>query len=96
MWATFLLPSILGLFEAPCFRNSPVRLFPLLLALCFLLSLMGCSLPRIIILKDPLTAEEHLNLGVAYEKQGEFEPAIKEYKAAAKKLPRAYLYLGNV
>jgi len=96
MWAKYLLSSTVGLFKAPCFRNSPARLFPLLLALCSLLSLMGCSLPRIIILKDPLTAEEHLNLGVAYEKQGEFEPAIKEYKAAAKKLPRAYLYLGNV
>jgi tetratricopeptide (TPR) repeat protein len=65
-------------------------------ALCAMLFLSGCSFPRIIILKDPLTPEEHLNLGVAYEKQGEFEPAIKEYTAAAKKLPRAYLYLGNV
>jgi tetratricopeptide (TPR) repeat protein len=56
----------------------------------------GCSLPRIIILKDPLTPEEHLNLGVAYEKKGEFDLAIKEYEAAAKKLPVAFLYLGNV
>jgi len=65
-------------------------------ALAALLAFSGCSLPRVIILKDPLTPEEHLNLGVAYEKQREFEPAIKEYKAAAKKLPVAYLYLGNV
>jgi tetratricopeptide (TPR) repeat protein len=68
----------------------------LLWALAALLLFSGCSLPRIIILKDPLTPEEHLNLGVAYEKQREFEPAIKEYTTAAKKLPRAYLYLGNV
>jgi len=34
-------------------------------------------------------------LGVAYEKNGEFGNAIKEYKLAAKKLPVAYLYLGN-
>ena len=73
-----------------------VKLFSMLYALCTLLLFSGCSLPRIIILKDPLTPEEHLNLGVAYEQQGEFEPAIKEYTAAAKKLPRAYLYLGNV
>ena len=73
-----------------------VKLFSMLYALCALLLFSGCSFPRIIILKDPLTPEEHLNLGLAYEQQGEFEPAIKEYKAAAKKLPIAYLYLGNV
>jgi tetratricopeptide (TPR) repeat protein len=56
---------------------------------------VGCSLPRVIILKDPLTPEEHLNLGVAYEKKGELHQAITEYRLAAKKLPLAYLYLGN-
>jgi len=76
--------------------NGFGKFFSMRYALCALLLLSGCSLPRIIILKDPLTPEEHLNLGVAYEQQGEFEPAIKEYTAAAKKLPRAYLYLGNV
>ena len=55
----------------------------------------GCALPRIVAEKDPLTPEEHLNLGVAYEKSGEFDNAIKEYKLAAKKQPLAYLYLGN-
>ncbi len=55
----------------------------------------GCSFPKIIILKDPLTAEEHLNLGVAYERRGEFDQAIREYQSAAKKLPIAFLYLGN-
>jgi tetratricopeptide (TPR) repeat protein len=48
------------------------------------------------VLKDPLTPEEHLNLGVAYEKKGELDHAIKEYRLASKKLPIAYLYLGNV
>lgn len=55
----------------------------------------GCALPRIIVLEDPLTSEEHLELGVAYEKKGEFDSAIKQYRLAAKKLPVAYLYLGN-
>jgi len=84
-------------YSKPGFRlNSFLKLFSMLYALSSLLIVSGCSLPRIIILKDPLTPEEHLNLGVAYEQQGEFDPAIKEYTAAAKKIPRAYLYLGNV
>jgi tetratricopeptide (TPR) repeat protein len=71
------------------------RTMVLLYALCALLLATSCSLPRVIILKDPLTPEEHLNLGVTYEQQGEFDNAIKEYNLAAKKLPRAFLYLGN-
>ncbi len=67
----------------------------LYLVLCLSIILSACSLPRIIVLKDPLTPEEHLNLGVAYENKGEFDPAIAEYRLAAKKLPIAYLYLGN-
>ena len=55
----------------------------------------GCSFPKIIILKDPLTPEEHLNLGVAYERRGELDQAIREYQLAAKKLPIAFFYLGN-
>jgi Tfp pilus assembly protein PilF len=57
--------------------------------------LVGCSLPRIIVLKDPLTPEEHLNLGVAYENKGELDHAITQYRLAAKKLPLAYLHIGN-
>ncbi|GER94174.1 hypothetical protein A45J_1933 [hot springs metagenome] len=66
--------------------------------LCLLSSVLSfsCSFPRIIILDDPLTPEEHINLGVAYEKKGELDLAIKEYEIASKKLPIAYLYLGNV
>jgi len=67
----------------------------LLFALCCLLLVSGCTFPRVVVLKDPLSPEEHLNLGVAYERNGEFNSAIREYKLAAKKLPVAYLYLGN-
>jgi len=63
--------------------------------LCAMLLATGCSFPRVIILKDPLTPEEHLSLGVTYEQQGDFDNAIKEYNLAAKKLPGAFLYLGN-
>lgn len=33
-------------------------------------------------MQDPLTAEEHNNLGVAYEKEGKYELALMEYKRA--------------
>ena len=69
----------------------------LLSVFCLLSSVLSfsCSLPRIIVLDDPLTPEEHINLGVAYEKKGELDSAIEEFKKASKKLPIAYLYLGN-
>ena len=77
-------------------NRNYVFIFLLFAACCCFVVFSGCSLPRIIVLDDPLTPEEHLHLGVAYEKRGELDPAIKEYKLAAKKLPLAYLYLGNV
>jgi tetratricopeptide (TPR) repeat protein len=68
--------------------------FVLSLALLVVLA-GGCTMPRIMIISDPLSAEEHLQLGIAYEKKGEFDNAIREYEAAEKKTPRAYYYLGN-
>ncbi|HME42339.1 MAG TPA: tetratricopeptide repeat protein [Syntrophorhabdales bacterium] len=56
----------------------------------------SCTLPRIAVLHDPLTPEEHINLGVSYEKKGELDAALEHYKAASKELPVAYLYMGNV
>lgn len=53
-------------------------------------------MPRIIVLDDPLTPEEHINLGVSYERKGELDNALKEYKKELKKLPVAYLYIGNI
>ncbi len=76
-------------------RRYPFELF-LLVILFPTVLVTGCSLPRIIILKDPLTPEEHLNLGVAYERRGEFDLAVREYQKAARTLPRALVYLGNV
>jgi tetratricopeptide (TPR) repeat protein len=67
----------------------------LLIIVCSLVFFCGCAFPRIVVLDDPLTPEEHLNLGVAYERKGELDRAIKEYELAAKKLSIAYLYLGN-
>ena len=73
-----------------------VKSFKIIFYLIAFSLLTSCSLPRIIILEDPLTPEEHINLGVAYEKKGELDNALKEYKEASKKLPSAYLYMGNI
>ena len=79
------------------FRSMRYRTPHLLLAiLCLVISFAGCAFPRIVVLRDSLTSEEHLNLGVAYEKQEEYDNALKEYKLAAKDLPVAYLYMGNI
>lgn len=69
----------------------------------FLLSsclLSGCSyFPKLVLLQDPLTAEEHNNLGVAYEKEGKYELALREYKKALDKKPNlttSIVNMGNV
>lgn len=61
-----------------------------------ILLLYSCSLPRIIMLKDPLTPEEHIKLGLSYETGGEYVPALEQYEMAVKSLPIAYLYIGNI
>lgn len=43
----------------------------------------GCTLPRIIVLNDPLNAREHNDLGVSYQQRSEFDLAIREYERAA-------------
>ncbi len=58
--------------------------------------LSSCSFLKISILHDPLTPEEHINLGVSYEHIGELDAALREYNTASKKLPIAYLYMGNI
>ncbi len=54
----------------------------LITAAVFFLS--GCSLPRIIVLHDPLSAVEHDNLGRIYESQGKPDLALEEYREALK------------
>lgn len=58
--------------------------------------LMSCNFPRIAILSDPLSPEQHVNLGLAYEQDGDIDNAAAEYKEAAKKMPIAYLYMANL
>lgn len=60
----------------------------------------ACSdLPRIRVLHDPLTSEEHVRLGLAYEVEGRAELAAREYDGALRKnhgyMP-ALIGLGNL
>jgi len=74
-------------------RRVPTLLLALLLA-------AGCSrVPRIIVLEDPLTAAEHVDLGVAYERKGELDLARREYERALAmdgKFLQARVNLGNI
>ena len=60
----------------------------------------GCyRVPKIIVLEDPLTAAEHVELGVAYERKGESDLARREYEMALRKDKKFFLArfnLGNV
>jgi tetratricopeptide (TPR) repeat protein len=47
-------------------------------------------------MQDPLTAEEHNNLGVAYEKEGKYELALREYKRAIDKDSSLIVPLVNI
>jgi len=72
---------------------------PLLLS--FLLGgFQACSsLPRVVVLHDPLTPAEHVTLGLTYEAQGRAELAVREYHAALEQehgyVP-AFVGLGNL
>jgi tetratricopeptide (TPR) repeat protein len=71
-------------------------MWPLLL---FLFGQSGCgAVPKVVILHDPLSSEEHLQLGLSYEARGEWDRAILEYQTALEKGgPPSVIqgYLGN-
>jgi Flp pilus assembly protein TadD len=57
----------------------------------------GCA--HLVVLHDPLTADEHNDLGVAYEASGHAELARSEYRKSVRLDParcRAWVNLGNV
>src|SRR5262245_16035784 len=67
------------------------------MALVFALSLTGCG--HLVVLNDPLSAVEHNDLGVAYERSGHVDLAKREYKKALKRDSRfavARVNLGNL
>jgi len=45
--------------------------------------LAACTPPRVVVLTDPLSAQEHVDLGLAYENKGLLDLAKKEYRKAA-------------
>ncbi|MBI5096245.1 MAG: tetratricopeptide repeat protein [Nitrospirae bacterium] len=63
------------------------------------LTLSACApIPKIIVLHDPLSAEEHLSLGLGYELSGEYDEAIGEYDKAVRKSEgddRPFYYMAN-
>ena len=63
-------------------------------------SFQACSsLPRVVVLHDPLTPAEHVTLGVTYEAQGRTELAAREYRAALEQeqgFVPAFVGLGNL
>jgi tetratricopeptide (TPR) repeat protein len=76
--------------------NRKPLIFSFVVAMFFV---YGCSLPRIIILNDPLSAEEHDKLGRIYESQGKLDLAAQQYQAAIKQDPKSvssYLLLGDL
>ena len=86
-------------YYAPYRAKNKIHINVLMQAICFMMiscCIASCSLPRIVVLEDPLSPEEHLNLGVTYETNGELDNALEEYKKASKTLPLAYTYIGNI
>lgn len=63
------------------------------------LVLAACSMPRVVVLEDPLSAGEHVDLGLAYERQGMLDLAQREYLKASHMKPgwaAPVFNLGNV
>ncbi|WP_081859152.1 tetratricopeptide repeat protein [Desulfohalovibrio reitneri] len=76
--------------------TSPARRWAGPVAACLaLLLLSGCALPSLHRHRDALTPQEHLKLGLSYEKNGEYKLALREYEAALPEMEQAHLFMGN-
>ena len=63
--------------------TCPARVGRRWAAILLVCGLTGCvAMPRIVVLTDPLTPQEHLQLGLLREADGRWEEAIDEYQAA--------------
>ena len=64
-----------------------------------LVSLASCTALKVLVLPSALTAQEHVDLGLSYEEQGNYDLAEKEYRKALTKEPDwviPYFNLGNL
>lgn len=80
-------------------RKSYISYIQIIISFIIFISISSCSIPKIIVYDDPLTAEEHNDLGVVYEKKNMYDLAEKEYKKAISKNKNWYLpyfNLGNL
>jgi Tfp pilus assembly protein PilF len=60
--------------------------------------LSACSLPKVVVLHDPLSADEHVRLGAAFRDQGKHDLARDQFRAAVerdKKHAKAWALLGE-
>ena len=75
------------------------RMKIILYTLMLIFSAAACGpLPRLIVLHDPLTLDEHVTLGLSYEQKGENDLALQEYSKAIKMSDddfRPFFYAGN-
>jgi Flp pilus assembly protein TadD len=81
--------------------ESRQQLFTYLPLAIFLLWILpsACTMPKIVVLEDTLTAEQHNDLGYVYEQKKIYDLAEKEYLLAVKKReewPVPYFNLGNL
>lgn len=63
------------------------------------ITLWSCTAPQIVVIDDPLSAAEHNDLGVIYERKEMYDLAEKEYNRAVKKREDwavPYFNLGNL
>jgi tetratricopeptide (TPR) repeat protein len=79
--------------------SSKIHACPITFFYIVLVLLTSCSIPRIIILNDPLSVEEHNKLGGIYETQRKYDLAAEQYREALKKDPKSIaslLLLGDL
>jgi len=75
-----------------------IKIIQLATALIILSLATSCSLPKIVVLNDPLSAEEHIKLGSIYVSQGKTALARDQFREAARQDPksvRAWSLLGD-
>lgn len=82
--------------DAGCDAPGRARVVAVVLIGWVMWSAVGCRTYRMAMSPDPLSASEHINLGVAYEHQSKYALAIKHYQIALDRdHPRASFYLAN-